>query len=359
MAEFEFCDMIIEKMAAHTVFPREKGNIRKAPLCYDELISLDSDSSDVLQMRLTAALGNRSHGVQMTIAKTASGSFVQKAASIMATNDSTFLTMSKQFAEDLTDSQTSPRWPGGVLIVVSGKVGAPSKPFIAIVKAETDKGFSVIEAHGKITLQLINKMLLSETQRLYKVGILVERAAVKPNQDGLYDAANYFAFLFDHLLTGSEVGKAAAYFYDAFLGLNISSSTRQQTRVFYEETISFINSSSMADEDKYSLREALRAELKSNTATLNLEDFADRSLPEPLRAPYIAQVKKKGFPGHSIVKDTEYIKSKLRKPRNVVFTSGVTIRVPSDKEFKDMVVISESIAGFTQVSIAGAVEDRE
>src|SRR5471030_247527 len=222
MTEFEFCDMVIQKMAAHTVFPREKGNIRKAPLCYDELISLDPDSADVLQMRLTAALGNRSHGVQMTIAKTASGTFVQKAGAIMATDDAAFLAMSKQFAEDLTDAQTSPRWPGGVLIVVSGKVGAPSKPFIAVIKAETDKGFSVIEANGKIKLQLINKMLLSETQRLYKVGILVERAAVKPDHEGLYDAENYFAFLFDHLLTGSEVGKAASYFYDAFLGLNIS-----------------------------------------------------------------------------------------------------------------------------------------
>jgi hypothetical protein len=359
MADFEFCDMVIDKMAAHTIFARGVGNQKHAPHYSDQLISLDIDSADVLQMRLTAALGNRSHGVQMSIEKTDPASFFHKASSIMDCKEAEFLGASKKFADALTDAQTNPRWPGGVLIVISGKVGAPSKPFVAIIKAETDKGFSVVEEQGKISLQLVKKMLLSETQRLYKVGMLIERAAVKPDHGGLYDPQYYHAFLFDHLLTGNEVGKAAAYFYSTFLGLTISSSTRHQTRVFYDETIKFINSSKASDEEQYNYREALRAELKSNIATLNLEDFAKRTFPEELQAPYVAQVRKHGFPGHAIVKDTDYVKNKLRRPRNVFFTSGVQIKVPADQEFKDLVVINAASDGFTQVRITGAVENHE
>jgi 37-kD nucleoid-associated bacterial protein len=202
-------------------------------------------------------------------------------------------------------------------------------------------------------------MLLSESQRLYKVGILIERATVKPDHDGKYDGQHYYSFLFDHLLTGNEVGKAAAYFYDGFLGFSITSSSRQQTRIFFEETMQFINTSRATEEEKYTYREAVRSELKNQTATLNLEEFVTKTFPEEMRAPLVAQVKKQGFPGHSILKDTEYIKAKLRKPRNVLFTSGVQIRVPTDREFKELVSIRESADGFTEVRIAGAVENRE
>jgi nucleoid-associated protein YejK len=359
MSDFQFCDMLIQRMAVHTVYARGVGNERKAPLCYDELIVLDSDSADVMQSRLTNALGNRSHGVAMTVSKKDPASFFHKASSVMSAGDADFLAMTKQFAVDLTDAQTNPRWPGGVLIVVSGQVGAPSKPFVAVIKAEPDKGFSVVEENGKVSLKLIKKMLLSETQRLYKVGMLIERAAVRPDHDGLFDPMNYHAFLFDHLLTSNEVGKAAAYFYDTFLGLSIASSTRAQTRLFFEETMDFINKSRADSEQKYTYREALRTELKSQVATLNLDDFAKRTFPEELQKPYVEQVRKKGFPEQAIVKDNEYIKSKLRKPRNVKFTSGVLIKVPAEQEFKDLVVISESAEGYTNVRIAGAVEDQE
>lgn len=359
MADFDFCDMVIDRMAAHTIFARQVGNVKKNPLCYDELIVLDGDSSDVLQMRLTAALGNRSHGVEMTVSQRNADSFFHKTCQVMSADNMAFLALSKDFAHDLTEAQTNPRWPGGVLIVVSGKVGAPSKSFIAVIKAETDKGFSVVEEGGKISLQLVKKMLLSETQRLYKVGMLIERVLVKPDQDGLYDPSNYYAFLFDHLLTGNEIGKAAAYFYDAFLGLSIHSSNRHLTRVFFTETMNFINTVVTDNEEKYTYREALRAELKSQVAALNLEEFGKRTFPEELQTQYVTELKKKGFPGQSIVKDTEYVKSQLRKPRNVRFTSGVQIRVPTDKDFKELVTINETSDGYTQVVIAGAVEDHQ
>lgn len=359
MADFEFTDMIIDRMAAHTIHVRGVGNQKTEPTCSNELIVPDADSADVLQMRLTAALGHKSHGVTMTVSKKDGASFFHKTCSIMGAPDDDFLEMSKQLARDLTDAQTSSRWPGGVLIVISGRVGNPSKPFVAAIKAETDKGFSVVENGGRITLQLVKKMLLSETQRLYKVGMLIERAKVPPGIDGFYDPINYYAFLFDHLLTGNELGKAAAYFYDAFLGLEISLSDSHHTRVFYEKSIAFINACEANDIDKYAYREAVRAELRSQTVSLSLQDFADRTFPEDLATPFVTKLKDEGFPGRAIVKDTEYIKKSLRRPRNVFFTSGVLIRVPTDQAFKDLVEIGEPADGHTIVKITGAVERSE
>lgn len=359
MAEFDFCDMQIQRMVAHTVYARGKGNVKKDPDYSEELIGLDQESIDLLQLRIIGALGNRSHGVNMSIARAAAGSFMQSAAAVMGGDEAAFLAASKKFAGDLTEAQTNPRWPGGVLIVLSGRIGAPSKRFVAVIKAETDKGFNVVEEGGRIQLRLIKKMLLSETQRLYKVGILIELADVAPGENGLKSADNYLAFLFDHLLTSSETGKAAAYFYDAFLGMSISTSSRYQTRLFFEESKSFINKSDLADEDRYTLREALRTELKNHAPTLNLEEFAERTFPEELRDSYIAHLTEKGFPSQSIVKDTEYIKHQLKKPRNVTFTSGVLIRVPADQDFREMVDIQENVDGYTQVRIKGAVQAQE
>lgn len=359
MAEFDFRDMQILRMVAHTVYARGKGNVKKAPDYSEEIIRLDQESVDLLQLRITEALGNRSHGVNMSIARATPESFMQRAAAVMGGDEADFLGTSKIFAHDLTEAQTNPRWPGGVLIVLSGRIGAPSKRFVAVIKAETDKGFNVVEEGGRIQLRLIKKMLLSETQRLYKVGILIELADVAPDENGLKNADNYLAFLFDHLLTSSETGKAAAYFYDAFLGMKISTSSRYQTKVFFEESKSFINNSDLTDDDRYNLREALRAELKNHVPTLNLEEFAERAFPEELRDAYIAHLTGKGFPSQSIVKDTEYIKHQLKKPRNVTFTSGVLIRVPSDHDFREMVEIQENVGDYTQVRIKGAVQAQD
>lgn len=359
MSSFEFKGMSIKRITAHTVHQRSKDKQLVKPSYSDELFSLDQDSKDLIQIRVTEALGSSSHGVEMAIAKKESGSFMQVAAAMISSNDATFLASSKKLANALSEAQTNPKWPGGVLIVISGTVGTLSKPFLAVIKAETDKGFNLVEENGHIKLALIKKMLLSATQRLYKVGILLEMTTALPDDDGLYLCDNYKTFLFDHLLTGTETHNAAAYFYDAFLGMNILSSSRKQTEIFYKESNNFINTAQIEEETRISLREALRSELKSQTPTLNSKDFAQKHLAEELQASYVEFLTEKGFPAQSIVKDIEYIKNKLKRPRQVLFTSGVMIRVPSNIVFKDFVQITPGEDGYTKVSIKGTVQNRD
>jgi len=359
MAGFEFKGMIIKRLAAHTIFPRGKDKELVLPDYEDELFVLGQEALDLIQLRITNALGSTSHGVEMAIQNSDLGSFMQRGASMIKLNDVDFVAESKTLAYKLAEAQNNPRWPGGVVIVISGTVGQLSKPFIAVIKAETDKGFNVTKRDGHTTLELITKMLLSETQRLYKVGILIEVNSALPAPDGKYDPANYQAFLFDHLLTATETRAAAAYFYSTFLGLSIISSSRRQTQVFFEETRNFINSAPISDEDRYTLREALRTELRSNTATLNSKEFAQKHLPEEHRKNYVEHLTAKGFPAQAVIKDTDYIKQKLRRPRNVVFSSGVSIRVPADQNFKELVEINASADGYTEVKIKGSVADQD
>ncbi len=358
MSEFKFEGLTIERIIAHSIFARGKDKQLIPPQTSDVVIPLDIESRDLVQIRITEALGSASHGIEVHIAKSEKTSFMQQAAEMIHMDEAAFIKQSKQLALDLAEAQTNPKWPAGVLMILSGKVGAQQKPYLAAIKAETDRGFNIEESNGGVSLKLIKKMLLSQTQRLYKIGMLIEINYQKPNPDG-YAPANYRTFLFDHLLTSTETKSAAAYFYDAFLGMNIVGSSKHQTRTFYEETKNFINSLPVEVEEKYSLLEALRSELRSNNGTISVKAFASEHLPKEQAAAFISTMKDKGLPETAIVKDLDYIKSKLRRPRSVLFSTGVKIQVPAEKDLKELVEVAPQMDGYTSVRVKGVVEAQE
>lgn len=359
MNNFVFEGLTIQRAIAHTIFARGKDKEIVKPNLTDELIPLVGEAKDLVQLRVTAALGSASHGLEVQIVKSGSNSFMQAAAASIHAKDDEFIALSKKIALALAEAQTNPKWPGGVLIIFSGKVGGNQQPFLAALKAETDKGFDVEEVNGKITLKLIKKMLLSQTQRLYKIGMLIESKFKQPTDGIAYAPENYRAFLFDHLLTATETKPAAAYFYDAFLGMSITGSSKYQTRLFYEETKNYIDAMPIDDEDKYDLREALRAELRSQNPTIQLNEFADTHFKQEHRADYVKALKERGVPDGAVIKDIDYIKSKLRRPRNFLFSSGVKIQAPADTSLNELVQIGDQEGGYTTVKIKGGVKTSE
>nr|WP_232099725.1 nucleoid-associated protein [Pseudomonas putida] len=358
MEKFIFEALSIERMIAHTIFARTKDGVLVPPQLSEELIQLDVDSKDLLQVRITDALGSNSHGIEINADKIDSSSFMQKSAEAIRANEARFVEISKVIAADLAEAQTNPKWPGGVLIVLTGKVGKHQHPFLAAIKAETDKGFNIVEKNGSVSLTLIKKMLLSQTQRLYKIGVSVE-VSYEPPIGSLYKLDNYKFFLFDHLLTSTETKAAAAYFYNAFLGMNILKSSKYQTRKFYEETKTYINTLPLPQPERVELIEALRSELRSNKGTMSVSTFAAEHMPVEIKPEYIAVMTAKGLPETAMVKDLAYIKSKLRRPRRVDFSTGVKIQVPADLDFRDHVQTLGQENGYTNVRIKGAVESQE
>ncbi|MCF5044156.1 hypothetical protein GIW79_27285 [Pseudomonas sp. PA-7-1E] len=358
MSKFEFEALSIERMVAHTINPRTKEGVLVPPQLSDDLITLDVDSRDLVQVRVTEALGSASHGIEINVEKTDANSFMQKAAAMIRANDVDFVARSKKIAEDLADAQTNPKWPGGILIVLAGKVGINQNPYIAVIKAETDKGFNIVEVNGSVSLTLIKKMLLSQTQRLYKIGLIVEISYQAP-KDGLFLQHNYRYFLFDHLLTSTETKSAAAYFYNAFLGMNIVGSSKYQTRKFYESTKTFINTLPVSPEERGALLEALRSDLRSNKGTMSITTFSDEYLPKEVRKDYVQAMTSAGLPDTAMIKDLAYIKAKLRRPRRVDFSTGIKIQVPAEVDFAEYVKVEPQVDGYTPVRIKGVVQGQE
>lgn len=357
MNKFIFEGLIVERVISHTIFARGKDKEIVPPKTSDDLLPLQQESMDLLQARTTVALGSTSHGIETEIITSEIGSFFEIADKMLDADDSGFVNYSKQLAMNLAKSQTNPKWPGGVLIVMQGTVGECNRRFIGVLKAETDKGFNLKEQNGKTILELVKDMLLTATQKLYKIGVLVEIQQI--SNEIAREVGHYRAFLFDHLLTSTETANAASYFYNAFLGMGILSSSKYKTRLFFEETKGFINKLNVDDDKKFEFREALRTELRNQSLTINTREFAERNFPQEYRNSYILHMSEVGMPDQAVVKDLDYIKSKLRRPRSYFFSTGVKINAPANADFKDLVAVELYQDGYTTVRIKGQVEKTE
>lgn len=232
MSGFKFEGLMIENVILHNVYPRTSDKQLVEPKLSTNLIKLPQKALDALQLRITKALGNRSHGIEMSIEQIDDDSFFQNAAAMLHANEEQFIELSKKLAKNLNKAQFSTNAPGGVLAIIAGRIGDNAVPFIAVIKAEMQDGFKANENDNGVDMEYIEELLLTSTQRLYKIGFLIESVSEPFDANG-YLPKNYLAFLFDHLITSTETRAAAAYFYGAFLGMSIHKSAKKLTDDFF------------------------------------------------------------------------------------------------------------------------------
>ncbi|WP_339079058.1 nucleoid-associated protein [Pseudomonas sp. TMP9] len=355
--QFKFDGVMIEHVIMHRIHPKSPEKELTDPTTSNKVITLSQPALDTLQKRIQHALGNKSHGIEMSIASTEADSFFQVASGMVHALKEDFIEESKGLAKSLSKAQLSTNAPGGMLVVIRGRVGEQTLPFVAVIKAEPQDGFRAKEHDGQVDAEYLSEILLTETQRLYKIGFLVEVASTPAGKDGR-SAGGYRAFLFDHLMTATETRSAAAYFYSGFLGMSIQASSKKLTQDFFEFTRAFIDTAPIPQDDKLDLHEALRTELKSQDATISVSAFATKHMPDPIRAEYSGFMSAKGFPENAINKDTGYIQAKLKRRRKYVFTNGVWLVTPPG-EAKDMVEIDTTNDGETVVTIKGGLERQQ
>lgn len=327
---FDCSNMVIDRVVIHQIFCRGPDKKIPPPSLETSLLALPQDGKDALQKRVTSALSSKSHGVEMSIESATADSFLQHAADAIFADDSEFVETSHKLAWLLTKAQGTTSAPAGGLVVLSGKVGAFPKRFLAVIKADAHDGFGAAGSAGASSVTYLTRLLLTPTQKLYKVGLLLEETSGPRKAKGTYQAGNYRAFLFDHLITGVETKEAAAYFYSSFLGMDIQKSARKLTQDFFEHTIAFIESAPVDESERAGMKEALRTELRNTNATINAVEFASKNFPKPLQKPYAAFLEQKGFPKNAVVKDTHYVKTRLRRPKKYEFRDGIRLVVPAD-----------------------------
>lgn len=357
-AQFDLQGLSVEQIIIHRIFARAADKTIQDPKTANHLLALPQEGREAIQQRITGALGSKSHGVEMSIERIDIGSFFQLGADLIHATEAEFIDGSKQLAKLLTTAQGTTTAPPGMLAVVRGRVGKSPKRFLAVIKADVHDGFGAQESAGDVAVNYLATLLLTPSQKLYKLGLLLELVAAPRQKVGSYDAGGYRAFLFDHLITARETGAAAAYYYGAFLGMGIQKSSKKLTQDFYEHTKAFIESSSVDAVVKQELREALRVEMRSSNAVLSAGEFATEHLPVDLQKPYKVYLEARGFPKNAVVKDVEYVKSRLRVPRKMVFTSGVKVIVPADGG-SEMVEIVERGSEGAVLRIKGAFTEQD
>lgn len=356
VAAFSFEGILIEKVIIHKIFARSGGEM-VAPKTSNKFITFPQEALDTLQLRIYKALGNRSHGIEMSIAEVEAESFFQKAATMLACPDIEFISRSQSLASDLSKAQTTTNAPGGMLAIIRGRLGTQSTPFLAVIKADIQDGFKAEEDEENVTAEYISTLLLTEAQKLYKIGLIspiVSRAPV----NGLYGPEDYRAFLFDHLMTATETRKAASYFYNSFLGMSIQASSKKLTQEFFEFTKTFIDTAQISIDEKLDLHEALRAELKSQSATISTAEFMTKSIPHQLQDGYSSFMASKGFPKNAVIKDNEYISTKLRRRRKYIFSNGVWLSTPPDADETSVKIEAQDEYGTTIVTINSRLESQ-
>lgn len=356
--QFSFEGLTIERIIVHRVYDKGADKTRRDPKLSAKTIRLGQDALDALQLRLQKALGSKSHGIEMSIHETTPNSFFQVAASMMGTGEREFIEASKVLALSLHKAQLNTSSPGGMLAIIGGRLGAGAKPFLGVIKAEPQDGFKANESDDQVDMEYIAELLLTGTQRLYKIGLLTEVSSALP-VSGQYSASNFRAFLFDHLMTATETRAAAAFFYRVFLGMDIQASSKKLTQDFFELTRTFIDASRFDSEKKFELHEALRSEMRSQEATLSVATFAVRHLPDHARQEYEGFMQTRGFPQNSVSKDNDYIKSKLRRRRRFIFSNGIYVSTPPERTDEYMTIEDSGQDGVSLIRIKGVLESQD
>lgn len=357
-AQFSFEGLMIERIIVHRVYDKAADKSRKDPKVSAKVIRLGQEALDALQMRLQKALGSKSHGIEMSIHETTANSFFQISASMMSATEAEFIEASKVLALSLHKAQLNTSSPGGMLAIIGGRLGPGAKPFLGVIKAEPQDGFKANETDGQVDMEYIAELLLTATQRLYKIGLLTEVSSVPPAA-GQYSGSNFRAFLFDHLMTATETRAAAAFFYRVFLGMDIQASAKKLTQDFFELTRTFIDSSRLETDKKFELHEALRSEMRSQEATLSVATFAVRHLPDIARQEYEGFMQTRGFPQNSVSKDNDYIQSKLRRRRRFVFSNGIVISTPPERTEDYMQIENNAEEGVSVIRIKGVLQGQD
>lgn len=97
--------LTVEKVIMHHIFKRDSERRAVAPRMGTSLIRLPQDAVDAFQRRITEALGHRSHGVEMLVAESSTGSIFQKCAGALNASGEDFVVRSQEMARKLASER--------------------------------------------------------------------------------------------------------------------------------------------------------------------------------------------------------------------------------------------------------------
>lgn len=346
-----FENLKVTSLVVHEVHKRDSAG-EKLPTFSESLEALTPEAHEVFRDRVGGALASPSRCVEMALKNKSEGSTFALVKRLLVANEAEFISTSRAAATNLSSVQTSIAFPGGLLMVFSGTVGAPEKRYTGFLKAEPQNGFRQGVQDGRNILEFLNKLFLTPDAKVYKIGMFIENDA-EAHSESPENGFRYF--LFDANITSKETAKAATYFYESFLGFTLLQSGAKTTRKFIEVTKNFINQMSVDEETKLDLRSALTTYMRvDQNSVASVNDFGERYFSDPsTKDAFVQFAEKHHLPAQAFTKDLSESKSLLRR-RKVRFGGDVQLSVPAES-FAKLVSIKkvsgDNDAEWTQITI--------
>ena len=155
-----FENLKISRVTLHHVFKRLPNGERVAPNLGTEVFNPRGDVHRVLRDRLITVLASNTKSMPVDIEKSTADSTFQACREAVDADDALLITASGRIANRLADAQVTQVPTEGFLFVICGTVGAASSRFVALMKAEPQKGFSVDDQDG-ISFSLLSNLVLT------------------------------------------------------------------------------------------------------------------------------------------------------------------------------------------------------
>ncbi|UJR78525.1 nucleoid-associated protein [Sandaracinus amylolyticus] len=228
--------------------------------------------------------------------------------------------LSQEMARHLHTIQSRANSPGLLVVAVGTVVRSPC---VAVLKVERHDGLVVspeeTSAGLRFILSHIRNLVLSDKMRIFKSALFV--------QTGRHRADIRISVTDDQLTGGKTV---AQFFLERFLGCTFAGNPRVQTQSFVDAVKDFANHAELSTEERVGLRVALASELGSSRIAITPRSFARDHVPEGQHEEFLAKLTVHGVPEVRFPKDTELVKSIMRK-MTMETEKGIVVVSPIDE----------------------------
>lgn len=332
----------IDKICIHQIFQREPNGDKKTPEKSSDFVKFDSAALETFRQRVIDALGSQSKAVDMVIVNQDKTSVPALFSSLANASDQSYIDISYSIADKLADAQTRKNLQGGIVVVFKGKFGstdpAKVKTIVGVIKADIYSAYQKIvnSTTNEISLTYVKEALLTPSTKLFKAAAFAEKSGGGSSDTDLN--SSWRVAISDHQIIQSDGKAAAQYFYEDFLGCGYPASAARTTKMFFEQTRTFISKQAISNEEKHELYSALVCYLKiDKSGVVDANKFAQSYFDSNTTDEYTTFLADVGLPQTSFTKDIQFIESRL-KLQKVAFGKSIKLTAPAET-FQNLVVI--------------------
>lgn len=147
-------NMKIKRYIVHQIFKRDENKKLILPQYSDMCGAMNIGYVPKIRERIVKSMGSESHSIRMEIINIDENSVFNLIQNYwkMSHEEQDFINLSKRLTYMLAEVQNNRRYREGVVIFVEGTVQAVDKPFICIIKAEMQDGFSLKKSDDNLDL---------------------------------------------------------------------------------------------------------------------------------------------------------------------------------------------------------------